>query len=70
MSPVDRIVSSVNMKRRSGRPRLRTPANEQEIISRCVKAARPTRHLPSDEGLGRAVGLGEGTAGDIIRAAG
>jgi len=70
MSTVDRIVSSVNTKRRPGRPRLRTPAKEREIIRRCVKATITTGEMPSDKELGRAVGLGERTARGIRLAAG
>jgi hypothetical protein len=61
MSTVDRTVSSVNMKRRPGRPRLRTPTKERDIIRRCVKAAIITGEIPSDVELGRAVGLKDRT---------
>ena len=59
MSTVDQITLSVNVKRRPGRPRLRTPAKEREIIRRCVKAAIIAGEMPSDVELGRAVGLKE-----------
>jgi len=57
MGTVARIVSSVNVKRRPGRPRLRTLVKEREIIRRFVKAAITTGSLSSDEELGQAVGL-------------
>ena len=65
MSTVDQIISSVNMKRRPGRPRLRTLAKERKIIRRCVEAAITTGELPSDVELGQAVGLGERTVRGI-----
>jgi len=59
MMTVDRIISSVNAKRRPGRPLVRTLAKEREIIRRCVRAAITTGALPSDVELGQSVGLGE-----------
>ena len=70
MNTVNRITSSVNIKRRPGRPRLRTLAKEREIIRRCVRAAIATGEMPSDVELGRAVGLKERTVRDIRLGAG
>jgi len=53
MRSVDRVVFSVNMKRRQGRPRLRALAKEREVIPRCVKAAISTGDLPSMRSWGR-----------------
>lgn len=61
---------SVKSKCCPGRPPLRSPAKELEIIRTCVRSAIVTGRVPSDAELGQLVGLGERTARDIRLSAG
>lgn len=70
MSSVNGIVSSVKPRRRPGRPRLRTPAKEREIIRECVKGAIITGQMPSDADLAQQVSLGERTVRGVRLEAG
>jgi hypothetical protein len=65
MTTVNRICESVKPSRGPGRPPMRTPAKEQEIIRTCVKAAIVEGQMPSDGELAGEVGLGERTVRDI-----
>ena len=58
MTTVTRISGRVKPRGRAGRPRLRTPVKEQEIIRTCVRAAIVEGQMPSDSELAGAVGLG------------
>ena len=61
MSTVNRIREPVKPRRGPGRPPVRTPAKEQEIIRACVRAAIVEGQMPSDSELAEQVGLGART---------
>ncbi len=67
IGPVHAPVKSV---RPPGRPPLRSPAKEREVIRTCVQAAIGTGKMPADATLSRQVALGERTVRTIRLQAG
>ena len=65
MTTVNQSNPPVKSKRRPGRPPLRTPAKEREILRECVKSAIISGQMPSDIELAYRVGLGERSVRDI-----
>lgn len=65
MATVCRRGTHVNNGTRLGRPPLRTPAKEREIVRECVKSAIISGQMPSDVELAQQVNLGERTVRDI-----
>lgn len=61
MTTVDQPNPLVKSRRRPGRPRLRTPGKEREIIRECVKGVITSGQIPSDAELSQQVGLSERT---------
>ena len=70
MPTVQRNGSRVNFRPVLGRPPLRSPAKERQIIRECVRGAIISGQMPSDIELGQGVGLGERTVRDIRLKAG
>lgn len=70
MPTVSRNGVRVNFRPRLGRPPLRTPAKEREIIRECVRSAIISGQMPGDIKLAHWVGLGERTVRDIRLEAG
>jgi hypothetical protein len=70
MDTIEQNDETVKSKRRRGRPRLRSPEKEKEIISACVESAIIAGRMPGDIELGQRVGLGERTVRDIRLKAG
>lgn len=70
MHTIDPVSSSVKSDRPLGRPPLRSPEKEREVIRACVKAAIGTGRMPDDATLGRQVALGERTVRTIRLRAG
>lgn len=70
MPTVSRNGVRVNFRPRLGRPPLRTPAKEREIIRECVRSAIISGQMPGDIELAQRVGLGERTVRDIRLEAG
>jgi hypothetical protein len=70
MPTVNRNGVRVNFGPRLGRPPLRTPAKEREIIRECVRGAIISGQMPNDVELAQRVSLGERTVRDIRLEAG
>lgn len=70
MSHVKETGSRVKCGSPPGRPPLRSPAKEREVIRACVREAVISGGMPSDSALGQQVGLGDRTVRQVRLQAG